>query len=254
MQTIGITITAYNEENNIEACMKSITWADEIVLINCMSEDNTGKIASKYTDKIYDFENDPNININKNRGIDKISSDWVLILDADERVPEELKEEIKTVLKEESRNTGFFIPRKNFYFGKWLRYGGNYPDFQLRLFKKGLGSFPAEHVHERIKLAGNAGYLKNSIEHYPYNSVSEYFNKFNFYTDFEARYMKERGVKVTFRNSLNYFFITPFLRFVRRYFLKGGFKNGIPGISAVIFDCLSYTVRYIKLWELHKNK
>jgi len=254
MQTIGITITAYNEENNIEACMKSITWADEIVLINCMSGDNTGKIASQYTNKIYDFENDSNININKNRGIDKISSDWVLVLDADERVPEELKEEIKTVLKEESRNTGFFIPRKNFYFGKWLRYGGNYPDFQLRLFKKGLGSFPAEHVHERIKLAGNAGYLKNSIEHYPYNSVSEYFNKFNFYTDFEARYMKERGVKVTFRNSLKYFFIAPFLRFVRRYFLKGGFKNGIPGISAVIFDCLSYTVRYIKLWELHKNK
>jgi len=253
MQTIGITITAFNEEENIRRCLSSVSWADEIVIMNCNSSDSTREIALKYTDKVFDVNNESNLNVNKNKGIDHVSANWVMVLDADEVVTDNLKDEIRKAINGDAPFTGYFIPRKNFYLDKWLKYGGNYPDYQLRLFKNGKGKFPALHVHERITLDGKAGFLKNEIEHYPYKSVSEYLKKFDFYTDFEAEFMKKSGFKIGFLPSINYFISKPLVRFIKRYLLKGGYKNGIPGVFAVLFDCLSYPVRYVKLWELYKN-
>ena len=116
-----------------------------------------------------------------------------------------------------------FDSQAKYYFGKWLKYGGNFPDYQLRLFKKGKGRFPAKHVHERLEIEGKTGYLKKHLEHYPYHTISEYFRKFNFYTSFEALSLQKKEIKINFINSMKYIIFKPVVRSVRRYIFKGGF-------------------------------
>ncbi len=254
MNGVSVSITAYNEENNIDGVLTSVSFANEIILVNSESEDNTVRIAKKYTDKIFTRKNTPNLNVNKNFGFDQASCEWILCLDADEVIPPETADEISKIVTSETEYNGYYIPRKNYYFGKWLKYGGNYPDFQLRLFRKGKGKFPEKHVHERIELDGKTGKMLNPIEHHPYKTVGQYLEKFQFYTDFEANYLFNNGYKTGVGPAFNWMIWKPVTRFIRRYFLKLGMLHGIEGLAASAFDSYGFIIRYLKLRELVNQK
>ena len=130
------------------------------------------------------------------------------------------------------------------------RHGSQYPDTQLRLFRKGSASFPNQHVHEKLVVAGNIGKLKYDMLHFPYRNISQFLSKFDFYSGVEAGYLWDAGVKITAGNSIHFLLLKPFSRFLRRYLLKGGCRDGFPGLFCAIFDALNFVIRYFKLWEL----
>ncbi len=250
--TISACITAFNEEFNLEKTLQSLDWVDEIIVVDCESSDLTSEIAQKFNCKIFSQPNNSNLNVNKNFGFSKASANWILCLDADEVIPQKLKLEIQDLLKKDIAENGFFLKRKNNYFGKFLMRGGNYPDKQLRLFRNGFGKFPAKHVHERMEVRGEVGILNEPFEHYPYRDVKRYIEKLNFYTTFECEYRYNGGQ----RFSANKFFkilVSAFIRFLRRYFFKLGFLDGFQGFAAVFFDFVSQVLIQIKLWEICRN-
>src|SRR3989344_1081897 len=171
MGKLSVVISAYNEEKNIKDCIDSLRdLADEIIVVDNSSTDKTAEIAKKLGANIFTQENDPSrIDLQKNFGFSKATCDWILSLDADERVTPELTSEIKSNIQHPTSNIqGYEIPRKNIIFGKWIEHTGWYPDYQLRLFKKGKGKFEEKHVHEMIKLEGEPGKLVSPIIHYNY--------------------------------------------------------------------------------------
>jgi len=254
MKKISVSIIVHNEAEHLEECLKSVSWADEIIMVDCESSDNTVGMARKYTNKIFSRPNLLNLNVNKSFGINQASTDWILYLDPDERVSEELAAKIKQILKTENDQfQGFFIPRKNHYFGRWLRWGGQYPDWQLRLFQKGKGKFPCKHVHERLEVYGKIGRLSAHLEHYPYRDTNELLQKLIFYTDFQVDFLWNKGVRPNLFVAWRYLFWRPITRFIRRYFLKFGFLDGFPGFLACVHDMLTGIFTYAKLWKF-KNK
>lgn len=253
MSTITVSIIAHNEAENIERCLNSATWADEVIVVDCASADETARIAKKYTEKVFYRENNPNLNVNKQFGFSKATSDWIFYLDPDEAIPPALAGEIRETLHVQNDFVGYFVKRKNHYFGKWLKFGAKYPDFQLRLFKREKGKFSQRHVHERLGVDGKIGYLHEPFEHWPYNTLTELMRKFDFYTSFEARYMSQQGMSTGAWNSFQFLVYKPVWRFIQRYIFKLGFLDGLPGFIACVFDALSFTIRYVKLWELEKR-
>src|SRR3990167_11176741 len=175
---LSVVVSVFNGEDVLDDCLKSASFADEIIVINNSSLDRTEKIACKYTDKIFTRPNNSMLNINKNFGFSKASGDWILSLDADERITPELQKEILSTINHElSTASGYWIPRKNIIFGKWIEHTGWYPDHQLRLFKKGKGKFPEVHVHEMIKVEGSKEYLLGHIIHRNFETVSQFLRK-----------------------------------------------------------------------------
>ncbi|MDI6785364.1 MAG: glycosyltransferase family 2 protein [bacterium] len=246
---LSVVIITYNEEENIRECLESIEWANEIIIVDGFSEDETLNICREYTDKIYQRENVSNLNINKSYGFKKAMGEWILYLDADERVSIELAQEVREILSREDEFAAYKIPRKNYYFGYWLKHGGNFPDHQLRLFKRGKAYFKCQHVHERLQVEGKIAYLQNSLLHYTYPTISCYLKKFDFYTSFEAEYMLNTKKKYCMLIGMT---IKPVIRFIRRYFFKLGFLDGFLGLMACIFDALGMIVSYGKYWEMKK--
>ncbi|HCJ67177.1 MAG TPA: glycosyltransferase family 2 protein [Elusimicrobia bacterium] len=254
MKKLSVSIIAHNEAEHLDKCLESISWADEIIVVDCESNDNTVEVARKYTDKIFSRPNLPNLNLNKSFGIGQTKGDWILYLDPDERVSKELKEEILSCIQHPASSiNGYLTPRKNHYLGKWLRWGGQYPDRQLRLFKKGKAKFLCEHVHERIQIDGKIATLKGYLEHYPYSTINELLKKLVFYTDFQVGYLRNKGVKPNLFVAWRYLFWRPGTRFFRRYFLKLGFLDGYPGLLACLHDLLTEIFIYFKLWEERKK-
>ena len=166
--------------------------------------------------------------------------------------PEALLAEVAEVIQNPEINA-YKLDRKNHFFGVWLRHGGQYPDTQLRLFRQGKGSFANAHVHESLKIDGRIGKLKQSMEHYPYLTVSQYMKKFDFYAGFEAGFLWDKGVRPGFWTFCKYVLWKPKVRFFRRYILKGGFRDGVPGLFAALFDAMGWVTRYFKLWEKAKD-
>ena len=193
---VSVVISAYNEEKKLADCLKSVLdVASEIIVVNSGSTDKTEEIASKFTKNVYSRENNPMLNVNKNFGFGKAKSDWILNLDADERLEKALSNEILE-LSEDSQFSGYFIPRKNIIFGKWIQHTGWYPDHQLRLFKNGKGKFEEKHVHEMIQVDGEIGQLKNPMTHLNYESVSQFLDKMvRTYTVSEANVLFDNGYK-----------------------------------------------------------
>ena len=178
MSKISVVISAFNEEKNIERCLKSLSFSDEIVFVDNQSTDKTLEIAKKYTKNIFSQKNNSSeIDLQKNYGFEKATSDWILSVDADEEVSKELAKEIKETINKKNSINGYWIPRKNIIFGKFIQNTGWYPDPQLRLFKKGYGKFAKAHVHEPIKLTGESAYLSEHLIHHHYESISEFLKK-----------------------------------------------------------------------------
>jgi len=242
---ISVSIIVHNEETNLNSLLKNIKdFADEIVVIDCSSTDNSKQIALKYADRVFTKKNNPNLNINKQFGINNCTKDWILYLDPDERLTDELKKEIKEKI-ETSAFDAYYIPRLNYILGKPLKYGGHFPDSQLRLFKNGKAKFPCQHVHEKLKVNGKIGKLKNYFLHYPYNSVNDFIKKLEFYSDFQSDFLFKNNEKINFYKM----FIRPAFRTKRKLFFKLGILDGIPGIVSIFFDFFFQVITYAKLWE-----
>lgn len=245
-------VSVFNGEQVLDDCLKSVVFADEIIVVNNSSTDKTLEIARKYTDKIFTRPNNPMLNINKNFGFSKATGEWILYLDADERITDELKAEIESRIKNhESGVNGYWIPRKNIIFGKWIEHSGWYPDHQLRLFKKGKGKFPEEHVHEMVKVEGKIEYLKGHILHYNYDSVSQFLQKLGtIYGPNEAEQLIKNGYNFDWRDAIRF----PVKEFLSRFFAREGYKDGFHGLMLSLLMAFYHLIVFSYIWEKHKFK
>ena len=243
-KTLSLVISVFNGGDVLEGCLESAKFADEIVVVNNSSTDKTLEISQKYTTKIFTRPNYPMLNINKNFGFAKAKGDWILYLDADERVPVGLKEEIRKQIQN-SEVSGYFIARKNIIFGKWIEHTGWYPDHQLRLFQKGYGTFEEKHVHEMINVTGKIGYLKNNLIHYNYATVSQFLQKLQLYAPNEAENLIGGGYKFTWQDALRF----PLREFLSRFFAREGYKDGFHGLMLSLLMGFYHLVVFANIWE-----
>ena len=254
MKKISVVISAFNEENNIKDCLESVRHlADEIIVIDNQSTDKTVAIAKQYTKKIFSRSNNPMLNINKNFGFTKANGDWILNLDADERVTPELRKEISSHLRgvhsatsEERLPVGYEIPRKNIIFNKWIQHGLWWPDYQLRLFQRGKGKFPCVHVHEKIKVQGKTAKLKHSLLHYNYQTVSQFIQKLDrIYTENEAENFLKSGKKIVWQDAIR----MPVNDFLSVFLARKGYKDGLHGLVLALFQSFYALAVFAKVWE-----
>jgi len=245
--SLSVVIITKNEEKNIEDCIKSVYgWVDEIIIVDDESQDRTREIAKKYTDKIFirkmDIEGK-----HRNWAYSRARNGWVLSLDADERVTKELQEEIKRLFEEGPKFEGYTIPRRNYIGNYWLKYGGEYPAPQLKLFRKDKFRFEEVSVHPRAFLEGRCGHLKNDIIHYSYRDFSDYLNKLNNQTTREAEKWIATGRKMTFWRAL-WRALDRF--FYRRMIRKKAYRDGIYGFMVAVFSGLYQLLSYAKYREM----
>ncbi|MFH1832962.1 MAG: glycosyltransferase family 2 protein [Candidatus Levyibacteriota bacterium] len=253
MNKISAVITCFNEEKKIKDCLESVLWADEIILVDNSSKDKTVEIVKKYTKNIFNQENDPGaIDILKNFGFSKASSEWILSLDADERVTPELRKEIEsTINNQQSAINGYWIPRKNIIFGKWIEHTGWYPDFQLRLFRKGRGKFIKKHFHEMLELNGKTENLNSNLLHYNYESVLQFLNRHaNIYAQNEVENILEKGYIFNYLDAIRF----PFNEFLSRFFKREGYKDGIHGLVLSLLMAFYHLIIFSLIWEKEKFK
>lgn len=252
MQKLSVVLATFNEEKNLDDCLESIKdIASEIIIVDGSSTDNTIKIAKKYGAKVTVTGNPSIFHINKQKAIEMATSDWILQLDADERVSSKLKEEIGGILSQDSKQiNGYWIPRKNWFLGKFLTKGGQYPDFTLRLYQKGKGYLPQKSVHEQTIVDGETGYLKAPLIHIADPNFKRYFTRFNRYTEIDASELlnkdKTNNSKDKIFDSISYLFIKPLLWFMKAYFRHKGVVDGWQGFIFAFFSSLRFPVVYVK--------
>ncbi|MGD0280792.1 MAG: glycosyltransferase family 2 protein [Dissulfurispiraceae bacterium] len=246
MIPVSVIIAVKNEERNIEDALKSVSGFREIIIIDDFSADRTVSIAQKYTGNIFQIKWQ-GFARQKQSGIDKASLPWVLVLDADERVTAPLADEIRAAVGSAEYNS-YYIPRKNFFLGRWIRHGGWWPDYTLRLFRKNSAHMELREVHEKIIARGKAGHCKNPMEHYTYREISDYIKKMDAYSMLAARELHQKGVPFRFYQLI----LKPPATFLRMLFLQQGFRDGIHGfILASLYSFYTF-LKYLKLWEISK--
>lgn len=240
---------AHNEERCLREALASTSFADDVVLVNCESTDRTADIAREFPHvRLFSQPNNPNLNVNKAFAMDHLTTDWIFYLDPDERIPVDLGRHIRDALSTTS-HAAFRIARRNFFFGRWLRHGGQYPDAQLRLFRRGKARFPLKHVHETLTVEGSIGSMQVPFDHHPYPTLSDFLRKMNFYTDFQARFWQQEGMRPSVANVVRFLALRPANRFFRRYVLKMGFRDGWQGFMAALGDGFQTAVSFAKLLE-----
>lgn len=250
---LSITCIGHNEVNHLKELLPELLkWGDEVIYVDCESDDQSYELAESLGCRAFRRPNDMNLNVNKSYAMEQAQGEWIFYVDPDERFSESLQQEVLKKINS-TKAAAYRLPRKNHFFGCWLKHGGQYPDYQLRLFAKGKGRFPNQHVHESLKIDGPVEILKNPMEHYPYLTISQFLKKMDFYSTFEAQHLYSKGVRPSFANALKYLFLKPKSRIIRRWIIKGGFRDGIPGLFAAVFDGIGWMLRYFKLWELTRK-
>jgi glycosyltransferase involved in cell wall biosynthesis len=222
---LSVTVITKNEARNIEDCLRSVAWAQEIIVVDQYSTDGTAGMAKGLGARVYQ-ESWKGFAGQKNSALEKATGDWILSLDADERVPLPLRAEIENTMSRKDAFHGYFIARRNFFSGRWIRHGGWYPDYCLRLFKKRSGRFEERAVHEKVVVEGPAGYLKNPLEHYTYRSVADYLIRMERYSRLAALEIAEAKRPMLW-SALT---LRPAFTFLNMYLLRGGFLDGKKGL------------------------
>jgi len=244
LSALSVILITLNEERNIEACLRSVEWADEIIVVDSQSTDRTVEIARSFTDKVFviDWKG---FAASKNFALQQAQSDWVLWIDADERVPAELATEIRQVISQKPQEDGFAIARRAFFLGRWIKHCGWYPGYVLRLFRRGKACFNDNRVHEGLILQGRQGRLQNDLLHYTDDSLEHYLWKFNRYTSLAAQDLVQRGRKAGWLGMIGRSLHT----FFRMYLVKRGFMDGVEGLMLCLLSANYVAMKYAKLWE-----
>ena len=254
---VTATIISFNEAANIEAALRSLSWADEIIVVDSESTDGTAAIAREslsrrsaareggFPDKVI-VRPWPGYVAQKNFAAEQASHDWIFSLDADERVTPELASEIAALMASGPRAAGYRVPRVTFHLGRWMRSTDWYPDYQLRFYDRRRGRWSGKHVHESVKSDGPVEDLRGELQHFAYRDLAHHFQTMDRYTTLAAKQMYEEGRRAGFLDLL----VHPPAAFVRNYVLRGGFRDGIPGLIVSAMNARYVGLKFAKLWEL----
>lgn len=245
MSKLTVLIPCFNSEKVVRPTLESVKWADEILACDSFSTDKTLEMMREYGARIIQHEY-INSAAQKNWAIPQCSHDWILIVDTDEKLEAGLKEEIEKIVREnDARIQAYRIPRKNFVYGTWLKYGGLYPDYQIRLFRKGAAYYQAREVHAPVNVQGKVGTLEHHFLHNGFKNISDWFLKMDRY----SRYESEQLIKQNKRFSYFRLLVGPPVIFLRNYFLRLGFMQGYEGFIMALLDSYYYSLIYMKLRE-----
>ena len=244
MSPLSVIIITRNEERNIDACIRSVSWAEQIVVVDTGSTDRTIEIASTLT-KFVGFLPGAGFVEAKRVALNQCEHPWVLWLDADERVPEELARDIQHAIAVPGIVVAFEFPRRAFFLGKWIKHCGWYPGYVTRLFMKDHAAFSDNRVHEKLIIDGTTGRLTHDLLHYTDDSLEHYFTKFNTYTTLAA----EELIEEKFQVKLSDLVLRPPLTFLRMYVAKAGFLDGLHGLVLCVLSAGYVFVKYAKTWQ-----
>ena len=247
-EKLSVIVPTYKEEQNIEECLKGLTFADEIIVVDSFSTDRTPEIAKKYATKFIQHEYIYSTK-QKNWIIPQAKYQWILLVDADERVDEKLKKEIINILKNGPEYDAYWIRRRNFLLGKEIKHGSWGRDKVIRLFKRDKCRYEDKEVHGEIIVNGTTGYLKNKLIHYTYNSMDQYISKINRYAVWGAKQRYKEGWKGSFFHVI---FQPPFV-FFKNYVINFGFLDGKYGFLVEILNSYYVLLKYIRLWEMARK-
>ncbi len=246
MPKLSVILITKNAAVHIEACLTSVAYADEIIVVDCGSDDNTIALCRPFTDKIFITDDWPGFGPQKNRALAKATGEWVLSIDADERVTPALQEEIKQAITA-THYTAFRLPRQSYYCGRWIKHSGWTPDYVTRLFRRDCARFSDDLVHEKVQLLqGDLCTLKTPLLHYSFNSLEEVLNKMNSYSSANALKYYEQGKKSSLKKAIFH----GLWAFVRTYFLQAGFLDGREGFMLAVSNAEGTYYRYLKLMYL----
>ena len=289
MIKLSVVLAVRNEEENIGRCLQSVKGiANEIIVVDEYSTDTTREIAEKFGAKVFTEPHHDIFHITKQKALDMATGDWILQLDADEVVTNELANEIKIVIssdgglegllggdarkqklfqrhqklveerdgpigKRTGEVVGYFIPRRNIFLGKPLIHAGVYPDGVIRLVKKGKAKFPQKSVHEQIQLDGEVGWLGSDLLHYDSPTLKRYLIRMNRYTDLKAQEIRDSKTPKNLWQFLLFTVHWPLITFVNLYFRHKGFLDGVPGFLWSFFSALHFPIAYFKYWGDNKR-
>lgn len=247
---ISAALATYNEENNIVDCINSLKQiADEIIVVDGTSTDRTAELTQISGAKVIETSNKAMFHINKNMAINACRGDWILLMDADERISTELASEIKKMVGENPVENGFWINRKNWFLGGYLNKGGAYPDRVIRLFRKGKGILPERSVHEQVKISGNAGYLESDIIHLADPTLERYLLRAIRYTDRSADDLRAKDPGRGIIQVINFLIVKPLSTFLSIYIRHRGYEDGFRGFIWALFSGAHHFLAYVKYWH-----
>jgi glycosyltransferase involved in cell wall biosynthesis len=249
--SLSVVIITLNEEANLLRTLASVSWADEIVVLDSGSTDRTREIAESRQAKVF-VEPWKGFAAQKNSALEKATGDWILSLDADEEVEPELANEMQQALAGNPFVAGFWIPRKNFFLKRWIRHGGFYPDPKLRLFRRGTGHFEDRLVHEDLHVQGPTATLTNHLLHHAYPTLDSYLEHMNRYSSLGAQMAAGNHNRPRF--SFIDIVIRPRLTFFYNYFVRGGFLDGREGLLLHLYHADYVSWKYAKAWERKSDK
>jgi glycosyltransferase involved in cell wall biosynthesis len=239
------TVITRNESAHIAAALESLSFADEIVVVDSESTDDTVAIARRFTDRVI-VRPWPGYVEQKNFAAEQASHDWILSLDADERVSAPLAGEIRAVLADTALAAGYRLPRVTFHLGRWLRSTDWYPDYQLRLYDRRRARWAGRLVHESVRADGPVRDLRGELLHYAYRDIAHHLQTMDRYTTLAAREMHDAGRRAGVLDLL----VRPRLAFLRNYVLRGGFRDGTAGLIVSMMNAQYVGLKFAKLWEL----
>lgn len=249
--SISVALATFNEEKNLHDCLASVKdLADEIVVVDGSSTDKTVEIAKQFGAKVLITNNPPIFHLNKQKAIDACTGDWILQLDADERVSPELAKEILSTIEQSNNLTinGFWLPRRNWFLGRFFKKGGQYPDYTLRLYRRGKAYMPCKSVHEQAMVEGEVGYLKNDLIHLADPDFKRYFLRWHRYTALVAEEIKVKSVKKSIPGKIylafDYLLIQPWRWFLLIYVRHKGFVDSWQGFVFAFFSGFKFPVAY----------
>lgn len=247
--SISVCIIAFNEEQDIRACLESVRWADEVVVVDSFSADKTAEIARECGARVIQRPWPGHVE-QKNFALEQATGDWILSIDADERVSPELAAEIQEAVRRSDRpEAGYTVPRKTFYLGRWILHGGWYPSRRLRLVRRGRAKWAGVNPHDHLYADGPVGGLKGDLHHFTYRDIADHLKTIDSFTTISAREMFEVGRG----GAMLHMLLNPVGRFLKMYLLRLGFLDGAAGFVLAVLSSYYVFVKYAKLWEIRKQ-
>jgi glycosyltransferase involved in cell wall biosynthesis len=246
---LSVAVITWNEEARLRRCLESVAWADEIVVVDAESTDKTVTIAREFTDHVV-IRPWVGFAPQKNAAIDHATGDFVLSVDADEEVSGELRDAIRQVLASPTAVDGYAVPRRNMFWGRWVRHGRLYPDWQIRLFRRGAGRFVDREVHESVEVTGLVSRLHGALVHESYRDVADFLERTNRYTTLAAEEWVRRERSIGIRDLT----LRPLGRFLSMYVVHAGFLDGWRGFLLATLYAYYVFIRSAKVWERVRHR